>query len=170
MARKSRTPIDMSTVLTSSTGTLAQIKTKTNSLTVMANIVRQICPDLPEDAFNIANFHQNTLIIEVKSPIWGQRLQFERNNICTLLIEQTNNQFQKIEIKVNPHAHRQLTKQAEVLLNTEKNEQKKTEDNLSINALSSDTAKQLLDIASNAPKGLKEKLEKLARAADKKNN
>ena len=166
MARKSRTPIDMSTVLTSSSGTLAQIKAKTNSLAIMADIVRQICPDLPEDAFNIANLQQNTLVIEVKSPIWGQRLQFERNNICVALREQTDNQFHKIVIKVNPHAHRQAAQREKSSLNIEKN---KAQANASINNLSSETAKQLLDVASSAPKGLKEKLEKLARAADRKN-
>ena len=71
----------MAALLKTSTGTLSHIQTKTNSLTLLATIVRQICPDLPADAFNIANCRQDTLIIEVKSPVWGQRLQFERNNI-----------------------------------------------------------------------------------------
>jgi len=90
MARKSRNPTDMSALLNLSTGTLAQIKEKTNSLTVLEDIVRQICPDLPEDAWHTVNIAKNTLVIEVKSPVWGQRLQFERRNICKALLKETN--------------------------------------------------------------------------------
>ncbi|MEY8215012.1 MAG: DciA family protein, partial [Colwellia sp.] len=106
MARRPKAPINLSVLFDSKVGTLAQIKAKTNSLMLLSNIVRQICPDLPENAFNIANFVQSTLIIEVKSPVWGQRLQFERNNICQQLTIQTQGQFTQIEIKVNPQGHR----------------------------------------------------------------
>ena len=98
MARKSKIPINMSSLLQTTTGTLAQIQSKTNSLKLLSDIVRQICPDLPEDVFNIANFVQSTLVIEVKSPVWGQRLQFERNTICKELIAQTQGKFSQIEI------------------------------------------------------------------------
>jgi len=158
----------MSALLQTTTGTLAHIQTKTNSLTALADIVRQICPDLPADAFHIANCRQDSLIIEVKSPAWGQRLQFERNNICNALIDSTDGHFQKIEIKVNPQGFRQqrheITEKtrAELLqsapvINTKHN-----------SVVNEKTAKQFLDIAKNAPKGLKEKLEKLARVAGRK--
>ncbi len=143
----------MSTLLQSSSGTLAQIQVKTNSLALLADIVRQICPDLPEDAWHIANFQQNTLIIAVKSPVWGQRLQFERNKICQSLTQATQGQFQKIEIKVNP-----ITQKKAIGKQTQINSQ---------SPISTNTAKQLTEIAKNAPKGLKEKLLKLARHANK---
>lgn len=152
----------MSTLFSSSTGTLAQIQSKTNSLRLLADIVRQICPDLPEDAFNIANIVQSTLIIEVKSPVWGQRLQFERNTICSALINQTNGQFSQIEIKVNPQGHRQTPNQNTYREKTHANKI------TSAQSISSDTASHLLEIAENAPTGLKEKLKKLA--ANAKNN
>ena len=156
MARKPKAPKDMSTLFNSTTGTLAQIQAKTNSLSLLSDIVRQICPDLPEDAFNIANFIQSTLIIEVKSPVWGQRLQFERNTICRELVAQTHGQFSKIDIKVNPYGHRktpnQQTYQNDHFLNGKS----------SVQNISTSTAAHLLEIAKNAPKGLKEKLEKLA--------
>jgi hypothetical protein len=168
MARKSKVPINMSALLQTTTGTLAHIQTKTNSLTILADIVRQICPDLPEDAWHIANCREDTLIIEVKSPVWGQRLQFERNTICNALMSSTDGNFQRIEIKVNPQGFRQqrhdLTEKtrAELIKSTEVRPQ---QDNAVVNEK---TAKQFLDIAKNAPKGLKEKLEKLARVAGKR--
>lgn len=155
MARRPKAPKDMSTLFNSTTGTLAQIQTKTNSLALLSDIVRQICPDLPEDAFNIANFVQSTLIIEVKSPVWGQRLQFERNTICRAVIEKTNGQFSQIEIKVNPQGHRKIPNQQ-----TYQNFQQIKQG--SVQKMSGKTASHLLEIAKNAPKGLKEKLEKLA--------
>jgi len=163
MARRPKAPKNMSTLFNSTTGTLAQIQEKTNSLSLLSDIVRQICPDLPEDAFNIANFVQTTLIIEVKSPVWGQRLQFERNNICRQLNEETQGKFTKIEIKVNPQGHRQTPNQKtyEYIESASKN--------ISVQNISSTTASNLLDVAKKAPKGLKEKLQRLAANASKKN-
>ena len=168
MARKSKVPINMSALLQTTTGTLAHIQTKTNSLTILADIVRQICPDLPEDAWHIANCREDSLIIEVKSPVWGQRLQFERNTICNALINSTDGNFQRIEIKVNPQGFRQQRhevtekKRADLLKSSEvKYQQNNT-------VVNEKTAEQFLEIAKKAPKGLKEKLEKLARVAGKK--
>jgi len=163
MARKSKVPVDMSALLKLSTGTLAQIQEKTNSLAILADIVRQICPDLPVDAFHIANFHQNTLVVEVKSPVWGQRLQFERNNICRVLAEQTQGHFQQIEIKVSPHGHRQAKFKETVQVAG----QVSTQQSSPLNTISSDAAHHILNLAENAPKGLKEKLQKLASIANR---
>jgi len=157
MARRPKAPKDMSTLFNSTTGTLAQIKAKTNSLGQLSGIVRQICPDLPEDAFNITNFVNNTLLIEVKSPVWGQRLQFERNNICQRLNEKTQGQFCYIEIKVNPYGHQQTAKKMSYTPKTT---------TTTTQSISMDTAKHLLEVAEHAPKGLKEKLEKLANIAN----
>lgn len=186
MARRPKAPKDMSTLFNSTTGTLAQIQSKTNSLNLLSDIVRQICPDLPEDAFNIANFVQTTLIIEVKSPVWGQRLQFERNIICKELVKQTQGQFSQIDIKVNPQGHRQIPNQqtyqhnkvssnvssANTLSNNTSSNNMSSNNTYqnkigqlkigSVQSMSASTASHLLEIAKNAPVGLREKLEKLA--------
>ncbi|WP_440874509.1 DUF721 domain-containing protein [Thalassotalea sp. PLHSN55] len=156
MAKKSKLPKDMSALFNSSKGTLAQIASKTNSLTILADIVRQICPDLPEDVWHIANFRQNTLVIEVKSPVWSQRLQFERNNICQALIEQTENQFNQIEIKVSPYRNKasSVTPAQKPVSSTS-------------TQLSKQTAEQLREVAQSAPEGLKRTLERLAQLGDK---
>lgn len=159
MARRPKAPKDMSTLLNSTTGTLAQIKAKTNSLNQLCDIVRQICPDLPEDALNIANFIENTLVIEVKSPVWGQRLQFERNNICRLLAEITDGRYSQIDIKVNPFGHQQAAKKASYA---------RSANTMSAKSMSTNSAKHLLDVAEHAPPSLKEKLIKLANVANKK--
>ena len=158
----------MSALLQTTTGTLAQIQTKTNSLTALADIVRQICPDLPADAFHIANCRQDSLIIEVKSPAWGQRLQFERNTICNALSADTDGHFQKIEIKVNPQGFRQQRHEITEKIRAELLKSAILPEQQSNTVVNEKTAKQFLDIAKNAPKGLKEKLEKLARVAGRK--
>ena len=153
MARRPKAPKDMSTLFNSTTGTLAQIKAKTNSLSQLCDIVRQICPDLPEDALNITNFVNNTLVIEVKSPVWGQRLQFERNNICQSLQVETQGQFNQIDIKINPYGHQQAAKKASYARKA------KTP---SAKSISTKTAKHLLEVAENAPQGFKREIRKVS--------
>jgi hypothetical protein len=153
MARKSRIPIDMSALFNSTPGTLAQIAAKTNSLTVLSDIVRQICPDLPADVWKIANFRANAIIIEVNSAVWSQRLQFERMNICRELTQVTDNVFNQVEIKITPF--RNIVPEKTVIPSA-------------INStISAATAAQLLKIAENAPDSLRKKLEKLASHANK---
>lgn len=152
----------MSALLQTSTGTLAHIQQKTKSLVLLSDIVRKICPDLPEDAFHIANCRQDTLIIEVKSPVWGQRLQFERNNICNALITETAGNFQKIQIKVNPQGFRQKKAESVILTDLDSLSSSNILPNFVVNQK---TAEQFMEIAKDAPKGLKEKLERLARVA-----
>lgn len=153
MARKSKTPTDMSALFNSTSGTLAQIATKTNSLTLLSEIVRKICPDLPKNVWKIANFKGKSLIIEVNSAVWSQRLQFERINICRELTLVTDNQFNQIEIKIIPFHH-----------NTAK---KVVIPNAINSTISQATAKQLLEVAKKAPDSLRKKLEKLAKHAKK---
>lgn len=148
MARKSKIPTDMSALFNTTSGTLAQIAAKTNSLTILSDIVRQTCPDLPEDVWKIANFRDKSLVIEVNSAVWSQRLQFERMNICRELASVTENAFNQIEIKVTPYR-------------TKAPEKTKLPEKTSI-TISQETAAQLLEVASNAPESLRLKLEKLA--------
>jgi hypothetical protein len=143
----------MSALFNSTSGTLAQIAAKTNSLTVLSDIVRQICPDLPADVFKIANFKANAIIIEVKSAVWSQRLQFERMNICRELAQVTNNEFNQIEIKITPFRH--------------KVPEKTVIPNAINSTISAATAADLLKIAATAPESLRKKLEKLAAHANK---
>lgn len=142
----------MSSLILSKKSTLSYITEKTNSLTQLSDIVRQTCPDLPEDVWNIANFNQNKLTIEVNSSVWSQRLQFERMKISQKLSEVTQGQFNQIDIKVSPYRNK-------IAANTNKNTPKQT------TTISHKAANQILAIAKNAPKSLKEKLERLAKHA-----
>tara|TARA_R110000764_G_scaffold44074_13_gene99154 strand:- start:118 stop:579 length:462 start_codon:yes stop_codon:yes gene_type:complete len=153
MARKSRIPTDMSALFNSTSGTLAQIAAKTNSLTVLSDIVRQICPDLPADVWKIANFKANAIVIEVNSAVWSQRLQFEKVNICRELIKVTDNAYNQVEIKITPF--RPKIPEKTIIPNA-------------INStISAATAAHLLKIAETAPDSLRKKLEKLAAHAKK---
>jgi len=139
----------MSSLILSKKSTLSYITEKTNSLTQLNNIVRQTCPDLPEDVWNIANFNKNKIVIEVNSSVWSQRLQFERMKINQQLTEITQGQYNQIEIKVSPYRNT-IIKQHE------------TTTPIQTTTLSTKTGEELRSIAKNAPKSLREKLEKLA--------
>ena len=153
MARKSKIPTDMSALFNSTSGTLAQIAAKTNSLTVLSDIVRQICPDLPADVWKIANFRANAIVIEVNSAVWSQRLQFEKVNICRELVKVTDNTYNQVEIKITPF--RPKIPEKTIIPNA-------------INStISAATAAHLLKIAETAPDSLRKKLEKLAAHAKK---
>ncbi|MDO6427189.1 DciA family protein [Thalassotalea sp. 1_MG-2023] len=152
MARKNKSPFDASSLLKSSAGTLAQIATKTKFLSQLEDIIRQSCPDLPEQVWHISNFNQNTCVIGVSSAVWSQRLQFERMNICRKLAEITQGQFNQIEIKVRPFAN-QIAKESA--------------DSKPRKHLSKNTAKQLEAVAEHASDSLKQKILNLAKLADR---
>lgn len=148
MARKNKQPVDIFSLFNSSKGTLAQIKEKTNSLALIEELVQQICPDLPKEVWKLGDISSNCLLIEVKSAIWSQRFQFERNTITKKLAEHTHGLVTKIEIKVRPFSH-PILRTKEVPEKTQK--------------ISVDTANRLLEVAENAPDGLKATLERLAK-------
>lgn len=152
MTRKNKQPIDMSTLLKSSSGTLAQITQKTNSLTIIASIVRQICPDLPADAWHVGNLSGKSILIEVKSSAWGQRLQFERNNISQALKKASDGLITQIDIKVSPFLNKAPAKKEEIITKSQ--------------FISDKTAAQLTEVAKNAPESLKIKLLALAKLAE----
>ncbi|TRX52711.1 DUF721 domain-containing protein [Thalassomonas sp. M1454] len=152
MKRIVKDPEDLNDLLKKASGNIADFSTKAKSLKILTDIVRQTCPDLPENAWQIANCRQDLVIIEAKSPVWGQRLQFERNNIAQQLAIQTQGIFNKIEIKVNPYGNRR-----EVVKPVEKPKK----------FMSESTAEHLVDVAKDAPAGLKEVLLRLAKHADR---
>lgn len=159
MAKKTKKPIDMSALLQSSGGTLAQIASKTNSLTLLADIVSEICPDLPADVWHIANFRQNILVIEVNSSIWSQRLQFERMNISRALSEATDGQMNQLDIKVAPYRNKTAKTN---ITNSASQVNRPTN-----NKISQQTAEQLTDLAKSAPPALQKTLQRLAAGAKK---
>ncbi len=152
MKRIVKAPEDMTNLLKKTSGSLADFSNKAQSLKILTDIVRQTCPDLPENAWQIANCRQDLVVIEAKSPVWGQRLQFERNNITQQLATQTQGIFCKIEIKVNPNGNRRAV--AKVVEKPKK-------------FMSQSTAEQLNSVAENAPPGLKEVIKRLAKHANR---
>jgi len=156
MARKSKSPSDMSSLIHSKKGTLAHITEKTNSLSILTNIVRQTCPDLPQDVWHIANFNDKSVTIEVNTSVWGQRLQFERMKISQKLAEITQGQYTQIKIKVSPNRSKVFSSPNTPTQST------------ATPSFSQQTGEEFKSIAQKAPKGLKEKLEKLAQHANKK--
>jgi len=154
MKRRTEQPSDMSVLLHSTQGTLAQIAKKTNSLSKISTIVRQICPDLPEDVWWVANFKKHIVVLEVTSSAWSQRLQFEKNNIARQLEKITRGELNSIEIKVSPYRNKR-----EVIQQTMPD---KTQ------FISEQTAENLQEVAERAPDKLKASILRLASLANKK--
>ena len=155
MARKTKSPSDMSSLINSNKGTLAYITDKTNSLSILTNIVSVTCPDLPQEVWHIANFKNKSVVIEVNSSVWSQRLQFERMKINQKLTEATQGKYSQIEIKVSPRRNTIVLPSTTI------------PSPIYTSSISVETANKLKSIAQKAPKGLKEKLEKLAQHAKK---
>ena len=153
MRRRTEKPSDMSVLLHSTQGTLAQIAKKTNSLSKISTIVSQICPDLPPDVWWIANFKQHIVVIEVASGVWSQRLQFEKNRISQALSSATQGELTSIELKVSPYRNKREVVQAA--------ETPKTQ------FISQQTADNLNQVAEKAPDHLKRSLQRLAALANK---
>lgn len=157
MYRNSKKPIDVSSLINTTSGTLAQINQKTNFLKQITSIVRQICPDLPVDTWRIGNIRENTVIIEVNSAVWSQRLQFEKNRIAQTLSEASEGALNAIQLKVAPS----FNKVANPVTSSEKKPEKPNKQ------MSETAASQLRYAADKAPKSLQEKILKLAEHADK---
>jgi len=146
---KQKQPIDMFSLLDSTSGTLAHIRMKTNFLKKLTSIVRQNCPDLPADAWHIANFKQNIIIIEVITSVWGQRLQFERTKLTQAIAMASDQQFTKIEIKINPFWAKSVVSDVPV-------------QPIRQHKITDAAAEHIKQAASNAPESLKIKLLRLA--------
>ncbi|QDP00349.1 DUF721 domain-containing protein [Thalassotalea sp. PS06] len=157
MSRIEKTPQDLANLIRQSSGNLAGFSAKAKTLQTLGTIIADICPDIPDEIWQVANCRQETVILEVKSAVWGQRLQFERNRICQQLAKASQGQLTKLELKVNPYGHRREEPQKAV-----------KEADKPGKYMSENTAEQLQAVAKNAPAGLKEKLEKLAKHANKK--
>lgn len=153
MYRKTKQPIDLSSLFDASKGTLAQIASKTNSLASLTDIVKEICPDIPDDAWHLGNIKDDTIVIEVKSSVWSQRFQFERYQLAQAFSQQTKGYVNKVDISVMPFLN--------------KTEIKKPKNPKPQKQMSSKSASELIEVAKHAPDGLKQKLERLASHANK---
>ncbi|WP_394172659.1 DUF721 domain-containing protein [Thalassotalea litorea] len=157
MSRIEKTPQDLAKLISESSGSLAGFSAKAKTLQSLTSIIANICPDIPEEIWQVANCRQETVILEVKSAVWGQRLQFERNRICQQISQASDGQLTKLELKINPYGH-----QRDAEPDVHAPPVQKTSKHMSKN-----TAEQLNMVAKNAPAGLQEKIRKLARHANK---
>ncbi|WP_226960770.1 DUF721 domain-containing protein [Thalassotalea sp. LPB0316] len=132
---------------------MAHIATKTNSLASLSDTVKEICPDIPDDAWHLGNIKGDTIVIEVKSSVWSQRFQFERFSLAQAFNQQTNGAISRIDISVMPFLNKAEIKQP--VLDKPKKQ------------MSVQSASELIEVAKNAPEGLRQKLEKLASHANK---
>lgn len=148
MPRYNDKPEGLNELLHETKGPLASIAQRSQLLLKLTSVVHHICPDLPKDSFRLANITSHGIVIEAKSPVWGQRLQFERNGILKELQQFDGFESTHIEIKVVPFGF-----PSQVQAPKPKKQ------------ISTQAAEQLMQVAESAPASLKEKIEKLARHA-----
>ncbi|WP_299019118.1 DUF721 domain-containing protein [uncultured Photobacterium sp.] len=106
----------------------------------------------------VSNYRQGTLIIETASAAWSMRLNYERNNLIKKLREKLLPNLGNIEVKINP-----------ALAAVEQKPKEKTPDIVQ-KPISPLAAQYLLSAAKNAPKKVKDKLERLAALSAKGKN
>ena len=151
MTRYTKNPEDLSLLINSAAGSFAKIAEKSKLLSTFSTLIKQTCPDLPEESFVLANMKADIIVIEAKSPVWGQRLQFERNTILRAVQEASGGLINKIEIKINPKG---LVNKPIIIEKPKKR-------------LSESAAEHITALAESAPASLKEKLLRLASHVNK---
>lgn len=150
MPRYTTKPEDLADLFNDTNNHVANLTRKSHALGILTELVQHICPDLPTGSFRLANVKSNTIVIEAKSPAWGQRLQFERNTILREINNSTQYNYQRIDIKVVPF-------ETAAPITQEPIKPKKQ--------MSQKVANQLVEMANSAPESLKQKILKLAKHA-----
>ncbi|WP_413111104.1 DUF721 domain-containing protein [Thaumasiovibrio sp. DFM-14] len=115
-----------------------------------------LSPALAEQV-RIANYRQSILVLEVATPAWAQRLNFERYALMSELRRHDLPQLSSIEVKVNPT----LAQQPHRRNNSDKPDIEQV-------PISETAAEYLSAIAEHAPDGIKMRLKRLAAMGKKK--
>ncbi len=94
-------PQDLSQLLTVS-GRLPELKEKAELLLRLNHLVKQQLSGPVIEQIKVANFRQDTLIIEVSSSTWAARLNFQKINLLHKLQREALPMLTAIDVKVNP--------------------------------------------------------------------
>jgi len=105
------------------------------------------------------------VVIEVANASWMTRLNYEKLNILSALRTSILPSLSSIDIRINPDLMRKNKQISSSNKQSVSTAQKKNERQISM-----ETAKQLLKLAENSPKGLKERFERLAALAGESTN
>ncbi|MCH1920671.1 DciA family protein [Shewanella sp. A3A] len=114
--------------------------------TVKAMLSGPVCAQL-----TVANFRQNTLVIETSTAVWAARLNFQKAHLLQQLQSEALPMLTAIEVKVNP-----------TLIARE------VKPNLPHRQISETTAAHLTDLAESTGGSLGQKLKRLAALASRK--
>lgn len=116
--------------------------------TVKAMLSGPVCSQL-----TVANFRQNTLVIETSTAAWAARLNFQKAQLLQRLQSEALPMLTAIEVKVNPSLIARETKP-----------------NVSHRQISETAASHLADLAETTGGSLGQKLKRLAALASRKGN
>ncbi|UJF19615.1 DciA family protein [Vibrio sp. SS-MA-C1-2] len=123
----------------------------------LAKLNKTMLKHLPPEAqayCHIANYRNNTLIIEVASSAWLTRLNYQRLDLISKLRYSDLPSLVSIELKINPS----LMNQTVIKKQTEKKRE----------PISEQSAEYLRMVAENAPEKIKVRLERIAAMSQKK--
>ena len=97
-------PQDLSQLLTFS-GRLPELKEKAELLLRLDHVVKQQLTGPLIKQVKVANFREDTLIIEVSSSTWAARLNFQKASLLLKLQSEALPMLSVIDVKVNPRMH-----------------------------------------------------------------
>ncbi|AFH92649.1 TPA: DUF721 domain-containing protein [Providencia stuartii] len=144
-------------------------KTRSPLLTIQRNAiainklnkaVKALLPSELKPMCRVANYRNCILVIEVANASWMTRLNYEKLQLLSALRNSILPSLSSIDIRINPVLMRKKAENSSL-----NNQTAKTAQVANKRKISTETAKQLLHLAENSPKRLKERLERLAALA-----
>jgi len=139
-------------------GSLQKLQARSQELNQVKQAATELFEQFGLSQVRMANIRNGIMVIEASSAPWANRLKQLRQNLLSELRQQLPS-LVSIEVVINPALNT-------VSANNEPSLKKTDETISSKHHLSKQAALHITDLASHAPKGLKEKLLKLASLAD----
>lgn len=151
--------------LAKTSNTLQTIQRNAKAILKLNRVVKSLLPAEIKPMCRVANYRNNIMVIEVANASWMTRLNYERTNLLSALRSSILPSLSSIDIRINPDLIRKSKQNSS--LNKQSVNQK---ENRNQRQISTQTAEQLLRLAEKSPKGLKERLERLAALAGESTN
>lgn len=148
--------------LFNNTSLLRNVQQRAVALLQLNNAVKALLPVPLKPWCRVANYRQGILVLETANASRLMRLRYEQPNLLTALRADILPSLVSIDIRINPALVNNIP---DNLMKSEQNITISNEERTASRQLSQQSAHQLHLLAKRSPKGLKEKLERLASLA-----
>ena len=155
MAKDRFAPKPLGDVLTNLPNRLKQFSQKTSENKQLQQLLEQILDTNMQAKCAIANYEHGTLVLNAQSAAVAMRLNYMKMHLLSEFRKNGLPELGQIKIQTNPRSAKSLRLNAQV--NSEQPKKR----------LTKQAQQSLLEVAKGAPDSLKEKLENLAKLADR---